>query len=111
MLIEVARRLSALLRTEDSVARLGGDEFVLLLRNPEGEGVFQRVLDDLRAPISLNATTDVSVSGSLGVAMLNNAVPCDGDQLLRLADQAAYRAKSAGRDRYQIVNASAKRLS
>lgn len=111
VLIEVARRLSALLRTEDSVARLGGDEFVLLLRNPEGEGVFQRVLDDLRVPISLNTTIDVSVSGSLGVAMLDHAAPCDGDQLMRLADQAAYRAKSAGRDRYQIVTASAEKLS
>ncbi|WP_445001173.1 diguanylate cyclase domain-containing protein [Halomonas mongoliensis] len=102
VLIEIARRLSGLLRTEDSVARLGGDEFVLLLRNPEGEAVFQRVLDDLRTPIDLEGH-EVHVSASLGVAMLNHAAPCDGDQLLRLADQAAYRAKSAGRDRYRIV--------
>lgn len=54
--------------------------------------------------------TGRTVSGSLGVAMLDHAAPCDGDQLMRLADQAAYRAKSAGRDRYQIVNASVKRL-
>lgn len=104
VLIEIARRLSGLLRAEDSVARLGGDEFVLLLRNPGGEAVFQRVLDDLRAPIDLEGS-EVQVSASLGVAMLNHAAPCDGDQLLRLADQAAYRAKSAGRDRYRIVTA------
>ena len=111
VLIETARRLCALVRTEDTVARLGGDEFVLLLRNPEGEAVFQRVLDDLRAPVSLDAGTVVSVSGSLGVAFLDHATPCAGDQLLRLADQAAYRAKSAGRDGYQVVTASAAMLS
>lgn len=105
VLIEIARRLNGLLRTEDSVARLGGDEFVLLLRNPEGEAVFQRVLEELRAPICLGST-EVSVSGSLGVVMLDSAAPCDGDQLLRLADQAAYRAKSAGRDRFHVITAS-----
>ena len=102
VLMEIARRLSGLLRTEDSVARLGGDEFVLLLRNPDGEAVFQRVLETLRDPIDLG-NAKVSVSGSLGVAMLDNAAPCDGDQLLRLADQAAYRAKSAGRDCYRVA--------
>ncbi|MGM1052606.1 MAG: diguanylate cyclase domain-containing protein [Pseudomonadota bacterium] len=102
VLIEIARRLSGLLRTEDSVARLGGDEFVLLLRNPDGDTVFQRVLEALRDPIGLGAA-EVSVTGSLGVAMLDNAAPCDGDQLLRLADQAAYQAKSAGRDGYHIA--------
>ncbi|WP_445005336.1 diguanylate cyclase domain-containing protein [Halomonas mongoliensis] len=77
---------------------------MLLLRNPEGEAVFQRVLDDLRAPIDLEGA-EVQVSASLGVAMLNHEAPCDGDRLLRLADQAAYRAKSAGRDRYRVVTA------
>lgn len=105
VLIEIARRLSGLLRAEDSVARLGGDEFVLLLRNPDGEAVFLRVLNELRTPIAVNGA-EVRVSGSLGVAMLDHAAPCDGDQLLRLADQAAYQAKAAGRDRYRVVTAT-----
>lgn len=104
VLVEIARRLRLLLRAEDTVARLGGDEFVLLLRHVENESVFERVLDAIRQPIEVEGGT-ASVSASLGVAFFDAAAPVDGDQLLRMADQAAYRAKAAGKDRFVMFGA------
>ena len=104
VLAEIARRLRLLLRAEDTVARLGGDEFVLLLRHVENESVFERVLDAIRQPVEVEGGT-ASVSASLGVAFFDAAAPVDGDQLLRMADQAAYRAKAAGKDRFVMFGA------
>lgn len=101
LLVEIAHRLKSLLREEDTVARLGGDEFVLLFRNPEGCEVFERVLGAVRQPIHLAEGT-VVVSASLGVAYLDLQAPCDGDQLLRQADQALYQSKETGRNRFTI---------
>ena len=101
LLVEIAHRLQGWLRTEDTVARLGGDEFVLLLCNPEGPAPFDRVLDIVRQPIHLAEGT-VRVTASMGVAYLDAANPCDGDQLLRQADQALYQAKAMGCNHYKV---------
>ena len=103
VLIEIAQRLSDILRAEDSVARLGGDEFVLLLmlNNRDSDAVFHRVIDSVRRPISIG-DVEVTVSASLGISFLNPDAPCDGAELLRQADQATYSAKKAGRNRYAI---------
>lgn len=103
LLVEIARRLKSWLRAEDTVARLGGDEFVLLLRNPEGPASFDRILDIVRQPIHLAEGT-VRVTASMGVAYLDPANPCDGDQLLRQADQGLYQAKALGCDHYNVYD-------
>lgn len=103
VLIEVAQRLSDMLRAEDSVARLGGDEFVLLLmlNNRDNDAVFNRIIDSIRRPINLG-DVEVTVSASLGISFLNPDAPCDGAELLHQADQATYMAKKAGRDCYAV---------
>ena len=108
LLQEVARRLTQLLRGDDLVARLGGDEFVLLfrMRGLQSAAVFDRVLATLAEPVHLT-TGVVQVTGSLGVAYLDPSAPCAGDQLLRRADQALYRAKAAGRNQYVVFGAPA----
>ncbi|MAC32962.1 MAG: hypothetical protein CME38_05065 [Haliea sp.] len=103
VLVEIARRLKQLLRAGDTVARLGGDEFVLLLRRVESEAVFHRVLDCIRQPIPLE-NGNAHVSASLGVAYFAGEVPVDGDQLLRMADQATYQAKAAGKDCFVVFS-------
>lgn len=103
VLVEIAQRLSDMLRVEDSVARLGGDEFVLLLmlNNRDSDAVFKRIIETLHRPISLG-DAEVTVSASLGISFLNPDAPCDGSELLHQADQATYIAKKAGRDRYAV---------
>jgi diguanylate cyclase (GGDEF)-like protein len=101
LLIEVARRLTRLLRKSDTAARLGGDEFVVLIdgiTSPDGQ---QTVCDAITAAITLPFVIDgrsVSVGLSIGVA-LSVGGAADPDRLLREADAAMYRAKSMVRRR------------
>ncbi|MCX8085956.1 MAG: EAL domain-containing protein [Rhodocyclaceae bacterium] len=106
LLREIARRLEASIRGGDTVARLGGDEFVLLLGKLAGlaelEIALTRILSAIHQPIAIG-DQEVSVSGSLGVTLypLDDS---DADTLLRHADQAMYRAKEAGRNRYHLFD-------
>lgn len=104
LLKEVAERLRASLRAEDTVSRLGGDEFALLLNSvmglPELRQVLQRILASVAAPYDL-AGHRVTISTSIGVTVFPQD-KADADTLLRHADEALYAAKAAGRNGYQI---------
>ena len=105
LLKELANRLRATLREEDTVARLGGDEFVVLL---EGLGTEGDVAVDKAREIAAKVRAafndefhleghELFVTSSIGVVTF----PRDGDSvetLLRHADTAMYHAKGAGRD-------------
>ena len=99
LLEQVAARLQALVRTEDTVCRLGGDEFVLLLSEADQEGalrVADKVLAAFRQPFVV-ADHALNVTASVGIALY----PHDGAdfaELLKNADAALYRAKHAGRN-------------
>ncbi|MEU4240648.1 GGDEF domain-containing protein [Actinoplanes sp. NPDC026619] len=99
LLIEVAQRLTGLVRQSDTVARLGGDEFVVLLdglHSPDAhKTVRDSVTDAIQAPFFIDGQR-VDVGCSLGVALSGDG-EADPDLLLREADAAMYRAKSAGR--------------
>jgi diguanylate cyclase (GGDEF)-like protein len=104
LLQEVARRLSKLLRKEDTLARLGGDEFVLLIHEvsspQDAEVVARKVLTQVAMPLKL-AGLDVHVSPSIGIALC----PDDGvesETLLQHADAAMYHAKKKGRNTFQF---------
>ncbi|MDO8391538.1 MAG: EAL domain-containing protein [Actinomycetota bacterium] len=99
LLKEVATRLTQAVRPADTVARLGGDEFAILIEqshNPveESEGVAERILQSLSLPIEL-ATQSVTVSASFGIAAGDEN--STAGSMLRDADVAMYRAKTAGR--------------
>lgn len=99
VLIEIGRRLSAVVRAQDTVARLGGDEFVVLLdeyaKTSDVQAVAERVLDALSQPLTI-AGRDIPVGGSVGVAVYPEDART-ADELLKCADQAMYEAKLAGR--------------
>ncbi|MCB1920292.1 MAG: EAL domain-containing protein [Candidatus Competibacteraceae bacterium] len=107
LLVQVAQRFQQSIRGGDTVARLGGDEFVLLFNNldslEEGERVIERFLRVLAAPFALSATA-ATVSASIGVTFFPND-GADPDTLIRHADQAMYRAKQGGRNRYHLFDA------
>jgi diguanylate cyclase (GGDEF)-like protein/PAS domain S-box-containing protein len=109
LLKEIAQRLQLTIRSDDTAARLGGDEFVLLLGGaglePHFEDILRRILDAISRPVSIGAHT-AQVSGSIG-ATLFPGDSSEADQLLRHADQAMYKAKTSGKNRYQIFNPAA----
>jgi diguanylate cyclase (GGDEF)-like protein/PAS domain S-box-containing protein len=103
LLKEIAQRLLGCVRAHDTVCRLGGDEFVVLLgglaSESEFEPVLERLLSELQRPVALDGGIEVAVSASVGVALYPEDADAKG-ALLRLADQAMYQAKQAGRRRW-----------
>ena len=102
LLVEMARRLTAALRADDTVARLGGDEFVVLLPGLQSMGecemLVDRLLGCLSAPFAIGDGVQVSLTGSIGVRVVASAGG-EPEALLREADQALYAAKEGGRGR------------
>jgi len=110
VLVEVAHRLSASVRAEDTVARFGGDEFAILVTGSEdetdrAEEVAQRVLDALRVPIGVDQV-DLHVTASIGIAYggWEASDASDAGRLMRNADLAMYRTKAAGAHGYTLYH-------
>ena len=110
LLKEFAIRLRACVRETDTVGRLGGDEFAVLLedvRDAAGaERVAQKIVDAMREPV-LAGSVELTVTTSIGIAMLRGASAEDADALARRADAALYEAKAAGRNTFRVSNAPA----
>jgi diguanylate cyclase (GGDEF)-like protein len=99
VLREIAHRLQEAMRETDTVVRLSGDEFVLLLEGIEHMEGLEQTLDRVHTAImdsiALENGERVQPQTSLGLALYplaeGGSTP---DELLRLADQALYRAKA-----------------
>lgn len=94
----VAERLKFNLRAEDAVSRLGGDEFVLLIRNADGDVIFDRLIRSIAKPIQIHEKI-IKLSASIGITVYPRD-KSDSDGLLRHAAIAMYGAKEEGRNRY-----------
>lgn len=106
VLEQAAERIISEVRGRDTVARLGGDEFVIILpsiRNHEiVRATADRLLNKLGDAFTVN-DVDHYLSASIGIVIF----PEDGDSvelLLKNADAAMYRAKDAGRNRYEFFS-------
>jgi diguanylate cyclase (GGDEF)-like protein/PAS domain S-box-containing protein len=98
LLRAVAQRLLQVVRSGDLVARLGGDEFVVLLSEVEEAStaglVAGKLLQKLAWPFTID-NREIIVTASMGIC-LSSPENADGITLIRNADIAMYRAKSAG---------------
>lgn len=103
----VAKRLVACVRTTDTVSRLSGDEFTIVLQGLERiqdiRQVARKILACLTPPISLDGQ-DIPVKISIGIAVSPND-STDPRNLLAMADQAMYRAKDFGGQRWSFSTA------
>jgi diguanylate cyclase (GGDEF)-like protein/PAS domain S-box-containing protein len=111
LLREVAARLRATVRPEDTVARLGGDEFVICceeVNDPEAAVLMaDRVREAFLAPLHPDGH-EISVGTSIGVA-LADADTESPESTLRDADTAMYVAKARGRDRVVVYDDALRR--
>ncbi len=101
----VADRLLHVVRSGETVARLGGDEFTFILHDIATANmaavVAERVLEALAEPLEV-AGREVVVTGSIGIVVPRAGA--DAVAVLRDADAAMYRAKDAGRARFEIFD-------
>jgi diguanylate cyclase (GGDEF)-like protein len=112
VLIEVARRLKECVREDDTVARIGGDEFVVLIGGLERDWkdstdravvVAEKIRSALANPYHLTNrrdgetdSTDRVCSASIGLVVFAEPGSVNSEDILRRADAAMYRAKTAG---------------
>ncbi|MBK1700406.1 putative bifunctional diguanylate cyclase/phosphodiesterase [Thiococcus pfennigii] len=104
VLCEVAARLTALVRPDETVARLSGDEFAVLIESDTGietraSLMAERIIDALARPLAL-AGQQLFISASIGIA----TYPNDGDDVARLmqnCDAALYQARESGGNGYR----------
>ncbi len=114
LLQEIATRLSAHVRNNDTVARLGGDEFVLILEEiadiQASLSLCQKLCAALAEPCTLQVNgrpIEVRISASIGIAHYQPDKYADAEadgRLMHAADQAMYRAKRTGKNRCELAD-------
>lgn len=115
LLIEVANRLQKCVREMDTVARIGGDEFVVMLAEldtdesvskQQAEKVSEKIRSILSEPYliiitnneGVNVTVEHYCTASIGVVLFKGMTPSK-EEIIKLADDGMYQAKSAGRNK------------
>ncbi len=104
LLKAVAARFKGLFVPGITLARLGGDEFAVLAENcpqlVQAAALAQRIIDGLKEPFEIDGH-QLFVNASIGISLFPSDA-LSAEQLLRNADSALFKAKSAGRDGYAL---------
>jgi len=104
VLVEVAKRLQSIVRSEDNVGRLGGDEFIVLLHRLGADErlahnralrVAETLIHTISKPLVFNGET-LQVGASIGIRLLG-IVEQNSEVAIKEADNAMYSAKESGR--------------
>jgi len=104
--MEVAKRLKATIRDEDTVSRLGGDEFILVFPGTDADAaaiIANKLIDTVSQPYQLEHHELIGTP-SIGIAIYPN----DGENfedLLKNADTAMYRVKQDSRNDFRFFTA------
>lgn len=107
LLKEVAGRLQASVRKEDTVARMGGDEFTIVLEEIQDQAtisvIADKLLQSLSNPYLLNGHT-ISITASIGIMPYSGQEGMTPEDLLKSSDTAMYKVKNSGRNQYYFVD-------
>ena len=116
LLVEVASRLKKCVRETDTVARIGGDEFVVMLAQldqdkAKAKSEAMAVAEKIRTALAEHYVLQISekpahtvehhCTASIGVVLFTDH-KAGQDDILKLADNAMYQAKDAGRNRIRF---------
>lgn len=111
VLREISSLLRASIRKKDIVARYGGEEFILILPEASLEESFtiaERIRRTVEATPFEVAKVRLHLTVSLGISHFPSHRPSSKEELVRMADEALYEAKRAGRNRVCFYQAGAK---
>lgn len=104
LLKAVGERLLSVFGKGFTVARLGGDEFAVLIEHcnqvAQAAGFAQKVLEVMKGAFIIDSH-QLFMSASVGISLFPNDA-LNAEQLLRNADSALFKAKSAGREGYAL---------
>ncbi|UVH49065.1 EAL domain-containing protein [Pseudomonas sp. CBS] len=104
LLKTVGERLQGLFGPGVTLARLGGDEFAVLAEScpqlVQAAALAQRILDAMKEPFIFDGH-QLFISASIGISLFPSDA-LSAEQLLRNADSALFKAKSAGREGYAL---------
>lgn len=107
LLVAIAERLRACLRSRDTIARFGGDEFTILLEELSDTSnavcVAERIQAELLLPFTLRGQ-EMFMTASIGIAFSGTKGDIQPEDILRDADIAMYHAKVQGSACYQIFD-------
>jgi diguanylate cyclase (GGDEF)-like protein len=106
VLQEAADRIKTSLRPYDRVGRYGGEEFLIVVPECNVTGVTSvadRILSALRDKPFIVSGREHDITISLGIAACGQASERQIELVLEVADQALYRAKKAGRNRFELA--------
>jgi diguanylate cyclase (GGDEF)-like protein len=107
VLREAARRMQACVRTYDVIGRYGGEEFLIVVPASDAAAIFtlaERIRSAIESvPVRFDGH-NIPITISLGVAACSNDNIAGSEGLLRMADDALYRAKHAGRNRAELAS-------
>jgi diguanylate cyclase (GGDEF)-like protein len=107
VLIEAARVLTASIRKCDMVGRYGGEEFMIMLPDTTLAGAATLIerCRALLAETTIHADNgeSIHISASFGLASNENRLSLSTETMIKLADEALYRAKAEGRNRLELA--------
>jgi len=102
-LVRVAQAMCSSVRATDVCARLGGDEFLIFATGSTLDAATEIARRILANVFSSDAQTGRTFGVSIGICVADRA-DAEFEAMYRRADEALYRAKSAGRNRYVIYD-------
>ncbi|MCR4587623.1 MAG: sensor domain-containing diguanylate cyclase [Lachnospiraceae bacterium] len=101
----VAKSIRSTFRESDFVGRVGGDEFLIFMKNADLDAARMRagkLNEKMRQTFEHDGIT-IRITCSIGIALYPKH-GTDYETLYKVADEALYKAKESGRDRYELTD-------